>query len=520
MKLLVINVISRYKFLEINYYRPVDRQGIVQQEDGDKEEHAAINTETEARVEKVVIFIPDIWSCMPHEDEWAEIKATFEKRLASLISTPPAAEPSEEVNDDAVEMKSTEDAKLDESKTVEEDESEDSQNLSQMKVVELKAELSSRGLDTKGVKAHLVKRLQEALDKERGKTTTETEVAEAEEKKPEATEEEEKVPAVVVPETPAAVEEPKKVEETKEMSEKERKRLEKLYKLNDKPSIIVQPNKNARAGRFECMLMTLETLLEYRSDDQKEHIFEISLFAEQMNEMLQRDAAFSIFKSLSDMPDLVVETSEPALKKVRLETEKPNVRKSKMIADMNLLFSFCVFDQENCGYLKDHDLEDIIHCIGLNFSRSQVRKLISKVPNKRGSLMYREVIDKDVVEGSEEDVAVLKDRKYALEKMVELSKGNKAFFEETDPQEAAALRSNNLNLLDALTTVEHRKLDFEAQLTFIKDELGKLHYAAVRESVFIDEFPFSQDQVEPERRGRCGDEPEGEHPQDAGETGN
>lgn len=41
-------------------------------------------------------------------------------------------------------------------------------NPSKLKVVELRAELASRGLDTKGVKAALVERLQEALDKETG----------------------------------------------------------------------------------------------------------------------------------------------------------------------------------------------------------------------------------------------------------------------------------------------------------------------------------------------------------------
>lgn len=41
-------------------------------------------------------------------------------------------------------------------------------NPSKLKVVELRAELASRGLDTKGNKAALVERLQEALDQESG----------------------------------------------------------------------------------------------------------------------------------------------------------------------------------------------------------------------------------------------------------------------------------------------------------------------------------------------------------------
>ena len=39
-------------------------------------------------------------------------------------------------------------------------------NPAKLKVVELRAELASRGLDTKGNKAALVERLQEALDNE------------------------------------------------------------------------------------------------------------------------------------------------------------------------------------------------------------------------------------------------------------------------------------------------------------------------------------------------------------------
>jgi hypothetical protein len=43
-----------------------------------------------------------------------------------------------------------------------------SMDPSKLKVVELRAELSSRGLDTRGVKATLIDRLKEALDREAG----------------------------------------------------------------------------------------------------------------------------------------------------------------------------------------------------------------------------------------------------------------------------------------------------------------------------------------------------------------
>jgi len=58
--------------------------------------------------------------------------------------------------------------------------------------------------------------------------------------------------------------------------EKERALLERLYALPQQPSIVVYPSQTAKAGRFECSVMSLSVLLDYRPEDNKEHSFEAS----------------------------------------------------------------------------------------------------------------------------------------------------------------------------------------------------------------------------------------------------
>lgn len=96
---------------------------------------------------------------------------------------------------------------------------------------------------------------------------------------------------------------PQTKDDSKDISEKDRRRLERLYRLGDKPTITVHPNKFARGGRFDCHRVSLFSLLDYRAEDQKEHNFEVSLFAEHFHEMLQRDAAFTIFRAVHDAPE-------------------------------------------------------------------------------------------------------------------------------------------------------------------------------------------------------------------------
>lgn len=52
--------------------------------------------------------------------------------------------------------------------------------------------------------------------------------------------------------------------------------LEQMYALPQQPSIIVYPSPTAKAGRFECSVMSLSVLLDYRPEDNKEHSFEAS----------------------------------------------------------------------------------------------------------------------------------------------------------------------------------------------------------------------------------------------------
>ena len=48
--------------------------------------------------------------------------------------------------------------------------------------------------------------------------------------------------------------------------------------------------------------MSLSVLLDYRTGDNKEGTFEVSLFAELFNEMIMRDSGYHIYRAICD-PD-------------------------------------------------------------------------------------------------------------------------------------------------------------------------------------------------------------------------
>ncbi|KAF7247208.1 Cell division cycle and apoptosis regulator protein 1 [Varanus komodoensis] len=238
-----------YRFAEIRYHRP-------------EETHKGRTVP--AHVETVVLFFPDVWHCLPTRSEWETLSRGYKQQL------------DEEEKDDgeAKEISTpTHWSKLD---------------PKAMKVNDLRKELESRTLSSKGLKSQLIARLTKQLKVEEQKE----EQKELEKSEKEDEEEEER-----------KSEDDKEEEERKRLEEVERQRRERRYILPDEPAIIVHPNWAAKSGKFDCSIMSLSVLLDYRLEDNKEHSFEVSLFAELFNEMLQRDFGVRIYRSLLSLPD-------------------------------------------------------------------------------------------------------------------------------------------------------------------------------------------------------------------------
>jgi len=141
--------------------------------------------------------------------------------------------------------------------------------------------------------------------------------------------------------------------------------------------------------------MSLSVLLDYRSDDNKEGTFEVSLFAELFNEMLLRDAGFKIYRALMDAPsqhhnkkkdkeaekEKEEKPKEEESAKAKEEEEKPKlpVKTRTVTQNKELLMACSFFDIGHAGYFEVKDLEDILTTLDLNLSRAQIKKLVNKV---------------------------------------------------------------------------------------------------------------------------------------------
>ncbi|XP_077543341.1 cell division cycle and apoptosis regulator protein 1-like isoform X1 [Haemaphysalis longicornis] len=431
-----------------------------------------------ATLEKVVLFFPDVWRCMPTRQEWADLELRLRSAddAAADASAGDATAPcKEEENAEACIKEPTHYADLD-PKT--------------MKVGDLRQELEARGLSTKGLKSQLVARLGKALKAEAEMAEgNEEEEEEVEEEAEEEGEEEEPIEEAVLDEVKDEVVDEVKQDEDAEHSDEDRPAADgeaeedkptesadvskeeegspkedtssrsgplpaatvgtplRLDDLPSQPSILVYPSRTAKGGRFDCSVMSLSLLLDYRQEDNKEHSFEVSLFAELFNEMLIRDFGFNIYRALLAAPEQKEEKKKDAGKESDKKVERREDRKSDRRPDRrdrkddekknddqdesdgasepsdgegdseenkekrprkennrtqqqrtvqrHLLLSFIYFDQNQCGYLQDRDLEDIFYIIGLELSRGQVRRLLQKV-SRRETVRYRNLTDAPV----------------------------------------------------------------------------------------------------------------------------
>ena len=405
------NCTQWHRFLEINYRR---------QETSSKP----------ARTETTVIFLPDVWSVMPTSDEHSEAKSLYEKSLDAKINpkipvAPEVLEEPAKIEENPAETsteapketpKETPEETPEEESVQEEEEAEEDVegenneeeiDVKSMKVTELRKELESRGLNSKGLKSQLVVRLQKALKEAKPSEEEEGSQEKPEEnkseEKSEKTEDEPEVMEIETSENKKPEIKPVVVQPVKELDEKQKSALKSAYKFPSEPSILVHPHPKAKSGKFECTVMSLSVLLDYRTEDNKENTFEVSLFAELFNEMLMRDSGFKIYKTiLQNKPK-----EESSAEKKEEENDKKIVTK-----DRDLLLACSYFDLGHCGYFETKDLEDILTTMNLNLSRSQIKKLVTKVTTgKDQQVNYRQFTDKpqesEEIETSEADEETL-----------------------------------------------------------------------------------------------------------------
>merc|ERR1711874_101643 len=99
------------------------------------------------------------------------------------------------------------------------------------------------------------------------------------------------------------------------LDEKQKERIASAYKIPAGPCLMIHPNTKAKSGKFDCRVESLSVLLDYRTEDNKEGTFEVSLFAELFNEMLMRDSAFKLYRGIVNAAEKVKEDKKKEEKK-------------------------------------------------------------------------------------------------------------------------------------------------------------------------------------------------------------
>merc|ERR1712025_145925 len=185
-----------------------------------------------------------------------------------------------------------------------------------MKVGEMRNELEARGQLAKGLKTQLQARLQKCLKSEQDAEEADGKVGEL--LKGEGIEEEEIIAASEGDKDATSEETSEEV--TVVLDERQKEKIASSYKTPTNPCIFVHPNTKAKSGKFDCRVESLSVLLDYRTEDNKEGTFEVSLFAELFNEMFIRDSAFKLYKAIHNAHEKPKEKKED--KKEDIEVDK------------------------------------------------------------------------------------------------------------------------------------------------------------------------------------------------------
>ncbi|CAG9529877.1 unnamed protein product [Cercopithifilaria johnstoni] len=415
-----------YKMAEIRYYR------------AEKD-----------RMDTCCLFLPDTNGLMPTEDCYQQLLVTLKDQLGNKLAavdaqklvlpstvaatatdsgdagegtattTEPAA-PAGDVEQQLQQGQQQIDANKEQAQEVEEEDDEDLNpthwsklDIRTMKVAELRQELMARDLETKGVKSVLCARLQEALDQEKASDEDKEDKTETVKSKEDIEEKE-------------LTDEDKKAVEKFEKEKKEKKAsLERHFTIPKELGIMVYPNRMVKGGKFDCKIVSLHTILDYRIEDNKEHSFELAVMAECINEMLDRSQAFIAYRALSCAMDKdsekkrreeaklaeIIGTEDGTESAKADKTDKSEEEKKKedekreqeqrkfltetrkpIIIDRTVFQAFAHFDQNLCGYILEKDFEEILYSIGLNISRAQIQKLLKRYLS-RDRINYRYLTD-------------------------------------------------------------------------------------------------------------------------------
>lgn len=433
------------KFLQIHYRRQV-------------------TTTKPARTETVVIFFPDVWSVMPNKLEYDGLceqytQACKLKQEGKIVSV---SKDEESELETAIES-ALEEEEMEVEGEVGEKKGEPSHwatlDPKTMKVGELRGELEVRSQVAKGLKSQLQARLQKCLkseqeaeeqkeggDGEKKDTDESTENKDCEKEKEDDAGKDESAEEVTVV-----------------LDERQKEKIASTYKTPSHPCIFVHPNTKAKSGKFDCRVESLSVLLDYRTEDNKEGTFEVSLFAELFNEMFIRDSAFKLYKAIYNAPekpkekkeekkeeadgdkaeattsDNKDEESKEESKEEPMPTEEkrePSVEiteekeKVMITKDKDLLLGCSYFDLSHCGYIESKDIEDILFPLELDLSRAEIKKLAAKLAVK-DQVAYRSLVDgEDGVEEIENSNET---------KAAELARGFKKFIPSDDDEKPADL---------------------------------------------------------------------------------